>query len=146
MGHENQHPGVLKPNSGVIKSEEELEYGLRGIVRLLGRRGNKTGYFFERIAVMFSSELPYKVEYEQTYLDHENLKIIIELPDPENSSLKEKIRSQINQSYTFGADDYKTRAALSAWEGLDQRTKEALVKKEKEIEQTNKESNGKKNK
>ena len=138
MRNESQDSKIFKPNTGIIKSEEELEYGLRGIVRLLARRGNKTGYFFERIAVIFNSELPHEVKYEQTYLDHENLKIIIELPDPENPSLREKIRSQTNQAYTFGSDDYKTRAALSVWEGLDQRTKDSLVKKEKEIEETNK--------
>ena len=114
MDHEDENSRILRPSSGVIKNEAELEYGLRGIVRLLSRRGNKTGYFFERIAVMFDLELPHEVEYEQMYLDHENLKIIIELPDPPDASLKEKIRSQANQTYTFGADDYKTRAALSA--------------------------------
>lgn len=130
--------GILKPNPGVIKSEEELEYGLRGIVRLLSRRGKKTGYFFERIVVMFNSELPHEVKYEQTFLDHENLRIVIELPDPPDLSLQEKIRSQANQAYTFGADDYKTRAALSAWEGLDQRTKDVLIKKEIEMEENKK--------
>ena len=138
MNHQNKTPGLLKPTPGVIQSEEELKYGLKGVVRLLGRQGSKSGYFFERIVVIFNSELPHKVEYEQTYLDHENLRIIIELPDPEDSSLKEKIRSQTSQSYTFGADDYKTRAALSAWEGLNQRTKEAVIQKEKEIEKANK--------
>lgn len=130
----NDEQTVQGTRKEVLNSKDDLEYGLRGVVRLLARRGKRTGYFFERIQVVFNAEVTHEVTHEQTYLDHENLKIIIELPDPDDESLKEEIRSQKNQSYTLGADDYKTRAALSAWDSLDPTTKQALIKSEKEIE------------
>ena len=124
----------LTPRSANLSSQDELEYALRGVLRLLARQGHKTGYFFERIDVKFASELKRDVRHEQTYLDHVNLVIVVELPDPKDPDQKEKIRSQTNRAYTFGADEYKTRAVLSAWEGLDQRTKSTLIQKEKELD------------
>ena len=58
------------------------------------------------------------IRHEETFLDYENLKIIIKLPDPADPSMKEVIRHQITKEYTMGADDLKTRAALVAFDGL----------------------------
>jgi hypothetical protein len=129
-------PDLIQPLRGILKSDEELEYGLRGVVRILGRRGKngKNGYFFEGFKTVFASEIGEEIQYEETFLDYENLKIVIKLPDPLDSSMKESIRHQITKDYTLGADDLKTRAALVAFEGLDDKTKKSLIEKEKGFE------------
>lgn len=121
----------------VIHSEDELQYGLRGVVRILSHRRGKTGYFFEGFHVLFASELNENIEHEETYLDYENLKIIIKLPDPKDPANREIIRHQYTRQYTLGADDLKTRAALVAFSGLDELTKKALVESEKKLENKN---------
>ncbi|HEX7673547.1 MAG TPA: hypothetical protein VF412_05220 [Bdellovibrio sp.] len=129
-------PDLGEALRGVLHSEDELQYGLRGVVRILSNRGKsgKNGYFFEGFKVSFASELGEVIEHEETFLDYENLKIIIKLPDPKDSKNKEVIRHQYTKQYTLGADDLKTRAAIVAFAGLDDTTKEALVETEKKLE------------
>ncbi len=129
-------PDFGKVLKGALRSEEELQYGLRGVVRILSNRGRKgrNGYFFEGFQVLFASELKEQVLSEEVFLDYENLKIIIKLPDPKDSKNKELIRHEYTRQYALGADDLKTRAALVAFSGLDDATKEALVENEKKFE------------
>lgn len=133
-------PKLGEPLKEVIKSTDELEYGLRGVVRILSGRGKagKNGYFFEGFRAVFASELGEDIKFEETFLDHENLKIVIKLPDPIDPSKKELIRHEYVKQYTLGADDLKTRAALVAFAGLDDPTKKSLIQKEKELEQATK--------
>ena len=135
-------PDLGEALRGVLRSEDELQYGLRGVVRILGNRGKngKNGYFFEGFKVLFASELNEDIQHEETFLDYENLKIIIKLPDPKDPQNKEIIRHQYTRQYTLGADDLKTRAALVAFAGLDDSTKETLVENEKKLEQKQKNS------
>ncbi len=129
-------PDFGKAFKGVLRSEEELQYGLRGVVRILSNRGKngKNGYFFEGFKVQFASELKEIILNEEVFLDYENLKIIIKLPDPKESKNKEVIRHEYTRQYALGADDLKTRAALVAFSGLDDSTKEALVLNEKKLD------------
>jgi hypothetical protein len=133
-------PKIGEPLRGVIRSTDELEYGLRGVVRILSGRGKagKNGYFFEGFKAVFGSEIGEDIQFEETFLDYENLKIIIKLPDPKDPETKELIRHQYLKQYTLGADDLKTRAALVAFAGLDDSTKETLINKEKEWAQGSK--------
>ena len=128
-------PNALQPLQGVLKSDEEL-YGIRGVVRILSGhgRGGKNAYFFEGFKVVFGSEIGEEILHEETFLDHENLKIIIKLPNPADSALKESIRRQATKDYTLGADDLKTRAALVAFDALDANAKRSIVEKEREYE------------
>ena len=130
-------PNLGEPLKGVINSTDELEYGLRGVVRILSGRGKagKNGYFFEGFKAVFGSEIGEDIEHEETCLDHGNLKIIIKLPDPQDPKQKEMIRHHYLKQYTLGADDLKTRAALVAFAGLDDSTKQSLIEKEKELSQ-----------
>lgn len=130
-------PNLTMPLRGVIRSDDELEYGLRGVVRILSGRGKdgKNGYFFEGFKAVFGSEIGEDIRHEETFLDYENLKIVIKLPDPEDPEQKEVIRHQYVKQYTLGADDLKTRAAVVAFSSLDESTKEALIAKEKEWSQ-----------
>jgi hypothetical protein len=130
-------PNIVKPLSSIFKSEEELEYGLRGVVRILAGRGKKNGFFFEGFKTVFASEIGEHVEHEETFLDHVNLKIIIKLPDPPDPEMKESIRHHITLDYTMGADDLKTRAALVAYNSLKESAKTALITKQKALEQEN---------
>ena len=51
-------PNLSKARKSVLKSTEELEYGLRAIVRILCRRKGATGgYFFDGFQVKFADEL-----------------------------------------------------------------------------------------
>lgn len=144
MAREKRVSGVLSAEipdlgealRGVLHSEDELQYGLRGVVRILSSRGRtaKNGYFFEGFKVLFSSELREIVEHEETFLDYENLKIAIKLPDPKDTKNREVIRHQYTKQYTLGADDLKTRAAIIAFAGLDDATKESLIEAEKKFE------------
>jgi hypothetical protein len=138
-------PNLGEALRGVISSTEELEYGLRGVVRILSGRGKagKNGYFFEGFKAVFASEIGEDVLHEETFLDYENLKIIIKLPDPTDPKQKELIRHQYLKQYTLGADDLKTRAALIAFAGLDEPTKQILVAKEKEWTQATKKRDSK---
>ncbi|NUN07193.1 MAG: hypothetical protein HUU57_15715 [Bdellovibrio sp.] len=133
-------PDLGEALRGVLHSEDELQYGLRGVVRILSNRGRngKNGYFFEGFKVVFGSEINEEVSHEETFLDYENLKIIVKLPDPKDSKSKEIIRHQYTKHYTLGADDLKTRAAMVAFAGLDDSTKETLVASEKKLDQKNK--------
>lgn len=133
-------PNLGEALRGVLHSEDELQYGLRGVVRILSsRRGDgKSGYFFQGFKVLFASELNERIEHEETYLDHANLKIVIKLPDPKDPQNRETIRHEYTKQYTLGADDLKTRAALIAFAGLDESTKESLVENEKRLEQEQK--------
>lgn len=126
-------PDLSETLRGVLHSEDELQYGLRGVVRILSSRGRsgKNGYFFEGFKVLFSSELGEEIEHEETFLDYENLKIIIKLPDPKDNKSREIIRHQYIKQYTLGADDLKTRAAIIAFAGLDESTKVSLIEAEK---------------
>jgi hypothetical protein len=136
-------PNLNEPLKGVLNSTEELEYGLRGVVRILSGRGKagKNGYFFEGFKAVFASEIGEDIRHEETFLDYENLKIVIKLPDPEDPKQKELIRHQYIKQYTLGADDLKTRAALVAFAGLDSQTKQTLIAKEKEWTQSVKQKN-----
>jgi hypothetical protein len=127
-------PRLEEPLKGVIKSTDELEYGLRGVVRILSGRGKagKNGYFFEGFRAVFASEIGEDIQFEETFLDYENLRIVIKLPDPKDPKQKEAIRHQYLRQYTLGADDLKTRAALVAFAGLDDSTKQALIEQERE--------------
>ena len=131
-----QIPNIAAPLQAVLRSDEELKYGLRGVVRILGGRGTngRNGYFFEGFKTVFASEIGERIDHEEVFLDYENLKIIIKLPDPSDPTMREAIRHQITKDYTMGADDLKTRAALVAFEGLSDETKRALIEKEKAIE------------
>lgn len=133
-------PDLGEALRGVLRSKEELQYGLRGVVRILGNRGShgKNGYFFEGFRVLFASELNEAIQYEETFLDYENLKIVVKLPDPKDPQNKEVIRHQYTKQYTLGADDLKTRAALVAFASLDDSTKDSLVESEKKIEKQQK--------
>lgn len=135
MSTEDAIPDFGKILKGVVKSEDELQYGLRGVVRILSSRGRngKNGYFFEGFQVLFASELKEKILSEEVFLDYENLKIIIKLPDPREAKNKELIRHEYTRQYALGADDLKTRAALVAFSGLDDATKVALVENEKKF-------------
>ena len=139
-------PNLGEALRGVITSTEELEYGLRGVVRILSGRGGKSGkngYFFEGFKAVFASEIGEEIQHEETFLDYENLKIIIKLPDPKDPTEKELIRHQYLKQYTLGADDLKTRAALVAFAGLDESTKQVLVAKEREWTQATKKRDSK---
>lgn len=127
-------PDIGEPLKGALRSADELEYGLRGVVRILSGRGKagKNGYFFEGFKAVFASEIGEDIQHEETFLDYENLKIVIKLPDPSDQQKKELIRHQYLKQYTLGADDLKTRAALVAFAGLDESTKQSLIEKEKE--------------
>src|SRR5262249_40313111 len=93
----NNIPNSIGPLRSILKSDEELEYGLRGVVRILGGRGKsrKNGYFFEGFKTVFASEIGEQIEHEETFLDHDSLKIIIKLPDPADPEMKEIVRHQI---------------------------------------------------
>lgn len=132
-------PDLSEPLRGVLHSEDEV-YGLRGVVRILSNRGRsgKNGYFFEGIKVVFASEINEKVTHEKTFLDYENLEIVVKLPDPVDPIKKELIRHHYNKEYTLGADDMKTRSAITAFAGLDEHTKKALVEAEKKLDQKGK--------
>ena len=69
-------PDFGKAFKGVLRSEEELQYGLRGVVRILSNCGKngKNGYFFEGFKVQFASELKEIILNEEVFLDYENLK------------------------------------------------------------------------
>lgn len=123
---------------GVLTSTDELEYGVRGVVRILSGSGKsgKIKYFMEGFRALFASELGEKVDFAYTTLDHENLVIIIKLPDPKDPSQKESVRHYYLREYTMGADDLKTRAALTAFAGLDAEAKQALISKEKQRSQS----------
>ena len=137
-------PNLSEPLRGAIHSADELEYGLRGVVRILSGRGKagKNGYFFEAFKAVFASEIGEDIQFEETFLDYENLKIIIKLPDPKDPKQKEIIRHQYIKQYTLGADDLKTRAGLVAFASLDEATKQALITKEKEWSQSLKKKDG----
>ena len=128
-------PDLNKSRRGVIQNYEELEYGLRAVVRILGHRKGYRGYFIQEFEVLFASELKEKVPYEKTFIDHKNLKVIVKLPDPpEGSDDKEMIRHGILKDYTMGIDDLKTRAGLIVLEGIDDETRKILISKEKSLE------------
>jgi hypothetical protein len=100
---------------------------------LLGKN-RKNGYFFEGFKTVFASEIGEQIDHEETFLDHDSLKIIIKLPDPADPSMKEAIRHEITKDYTLGADDIKTRAALVAFDSLTENAKKVLIAKEKRLE------------
>jgi hypothetical protein len=130
-------PNLSKSPKCILKNTEELEYGLRAVVRILSRRkGAASGYFFNGFIVRFADELDHtrKILHEETFLDYENLKIVILLPAPSQDGEREIIRHQFLVDYTMGADDLKTRAALIAFRGLDESTKNAVIENEKELE------------
>lgn len=130
-------PDLSEARKGILKNPEELEYGLRAMVRILGRRkGAVGGYFFSGFVVKFADELNSnkEVKHEETYLDYEKLKIFILLPKPAEGENREMIRHQFTMDYTMGADDLKTRAALIAFQGLDEKAKKMVIEKEKEFE------------
>ena len=127
-------PDLAAPRKGIINSTDELEYGIPGVVRILSGRGKggRNGYFIGGFQAVFASEINEEIQFEETYVDHENLKIIIKIPDPADPSQKETIRSNRLREYTLGADDLKTRAAVVAFASLDEATKKSLISKEKE--------------
>lgn len=138
-------PQLREPLKGALKSTDELQYGLRGVVRILSGRGRagRNGYFFEGFKVAFASEIGEEIQFEETFLDYENLKIIIKLPDPDDPKKRELIRHEYLRQYTLGADDLKTRAALVAFAGLDDSTKHSLIEREKEWTHAEKQKGGK---
>ena len=127
-------PDLNKPRRGVLHSQEELEYGLKGIVRILSHRKGRRGYFIQEFEVQFASELNEKVPYEKTFIDHENLKVIVKLPDPKDQKEKEIIRHELLKDYTMGIDDLKTRAGLIVLEGMDDEARSILIEREKTID------------
>ncbi len=129
-------PDLSASRKSVMRSEEDLKYGVGGIVRILSGRGRngKCDYFFEGFNVVFSSEVDENIDYEEVYLDHKNLKIIIKLPDPNDISKKESIRHAVTMDYVASADDLKSRAALVLFEGLTDEARQALIEKEKKLE------------
>lgn len=129
-------PDLGQALRGALHSEDELRYGVRAVVRILSNRGRtgKNGYFFEGVRVVFGSEINEVIRHEETFLDHENLKIVVKLPDPKSPSDKEIIRHQYTKHYTLGADDLKTRAAITLFAGLDDSTKAALIAAEKKLD------------
>lgn len=126
-------PNLYDARRNVIKGQDELEYGLRGVVRILSRNKGRSSYFIQEFEAKFASELNEVVPYEKTFVDHENLKVIIKLPDPPNEHEKEIIRHAIVKDYTLGVDDLRTRAGLIAWEGMDESTKRKLIEAEKNM-------------
>lgn len=133
-------PNLSEPVQNVLHSSDDLEFGLRGVVRILSGRGKagRNGYFFEGFKALFASELGEEILFEETFLDYENLKIVIKLPDPLDSTQKDMIRREYLKQYTLGADDLKTRAALVAFAGLDENARRLLIEHEKEWAQKQK--------
>jgi hypothetical protein len=128
-----QIPNFNQSLQETIHSVDELQFGLPGVIRILSRRGKnqKNEYFFEGFKVLFSSELDEPVFCEEVFLDYENLKIIIKLPDPKDSRNKEVIRHEYIRHYALGADDMKTRSAIVAFASLDKTAKKILIQNEK---------------
>lgn len=124
-------PNLLEKRQDIIHSKDELEFGLMGVIKILSKRKGKSGYFIQEFEALFASELQEEVLAERTYIDHENLKIIIKLPDPENAREKELIRHEIVKDYTLGVDELKTRAGLIVMESMDSKTKSLIIDKEK---------------
>ena len=104
------------------------------LVRILSHRKGSRGYFIQEFEAYFASELKEEIRYEKTFIDHENLKVIIKLPNPVNEQERENIRRKTLNYYTMGIDDLKTRASLIVLEGMNDEAKETLIKKEKELE------------
>ena len=130
-------PHLNEGRKGVITHIEELEFGLKGVVRILSRSKGKRGYFIQEFEALFASELDEDVKYEKTYIDHENLKIVIKLPNPANNDERERLRHEVLKNYTLGIDDLRTRAGLIILEGMDEQTKKMLIQKEKKISDSN---------
>ena len=128
-------PDLKEARKNVLVTEDDLKYGLRAVVRILSRKRGKRGYFIEEFEVKFASELQEEIHYEKTLIDHENLKIIIKLPDPPSNESKEVIRHSVIKDYTLGIDDLKTRAGLIAYEGFDEKAKKLLIDREKMLEE-----------
>lgn len=124
-------PDLYEARRGIIRSVDELEFGLPAVVRILSQNKAMSSYFIQEFEAMFASELNEAVPYEKTFIDHKNLKVLIKLPDPPNERDKEIIRHAIIRDYTLGTDDLKTRAALIALDGTDQETKKKLIEQEK---------------
>lgn len=129
-------PDLAKNRKGVLSSIDELEFGLRGVVRILSRSKGKRGYFIQEFEALFGSELNEDIKYEKTFIDHENLKILIKLPNPSNQSEKEKVRHEALKSYTLGIDDLRTRAGLIVLEGMDDQVKRTLIANEKKLNES----------
>lgn len=127
-------PNLYEARKGVLKSTDDVIYGLPAVVRILSRNQGKRGYFIQEFEVLFASELNEQVEHEKTFIDHKNLKVIIKLPDPQNEREKEAIRHATVMDYTLGVDDLKSRAGLIVYYGSDDETKKKLIAREKKLE------------
>lgn len=127
-------PNFYEARKGVLKSTDDVVYGLPAVVRILSRNQGKRGFFIQEFEVLFASELKEDVEHEKTFIDHKNLKVIIKLPDPPNEHERESIRHATVMDYTLGVDDLKSRASLIVYYGSDEATKKKLIAREKKLE------------
>lgn len=125
-------PDLKEARKGILHSTDDLEFGLRAVVRILSRSRGKSGYFIQEFEALFASELEEEVLYEKTFIDHENLRIIIKLPEPRNQMERERIRHEVLKEYTLGIDDLRTRAGLIVFEGMDEASRKLLIEKEKD--------------
>ena len=135
-------PDLYEARFGVLKSQDDIQFGLPSLVRRLGKRkeDRKGRYFIEQVLVKFADEIESikeipieanSINHERTYIDHANLILYVLLPTIKDHKKRASIRHEYNKEYSMGIDDLKTRAAITAYIGLPSQERKILIEQEK---------------
>lgn len=141
-------PSLFGHQDHVFKTVEELDYGLRALAKILGRKSSGplsrlSSYLLERFEVEFSHEY----RHEHVCIDHARATIIIRLPKRrgEKPAQTEARRHHYLLRYTSLSEEIRTRGLIQAYRSLDGKGRRALVRRERKRIRRPRSAKGKRN-